>query len=267
MNARKLIDQYLRGGRVPWSPGYGEYRMAYMDSLLADPDVLDAFGRNAPLAPGHGFRVDERSVEYPWAFSRLPASGPRVLDAGSTLNYPNLLAHPRLHSRTVVICNLVHDYRAPNRNVRYVTADLRLAPFPDDAFDTVVCISTLEHIGLETEVFGAPTAALGGADRALSELRRVLRSGGRLLVTVPYGIPGTFRWFRQYDERAVADLIAQFAPQAVERAYFRYLPEGWVRASAAESATCEYFDIHTTPQFGPDFAAAARAVACLSLEK
>jgi SAM-dependent methyltransferase len=267
MTARRLIDAYIRGGRIPWSTGYGEYRMAYIDSLLADASALDTFRRNAPLARGHGFRVDERAVEYPWVFARLSSTGTRVLDAGSTLNYPNMLRHPRLASHTVIICNLVHDYRAPNRNARYVTADLRLTPFPDEAFDVVVCISTLEHVGLETEVFGARMAAFGGADRALFELHRVLRPGARLLVTVPFGQPGIYKWFRQYDAAAVSELIDRFAPRSVESAYFRYLPEGWVLSSADECGSCEYFDIHATPRFDSDYAAAARAVVCLSLQK
>ncbi len=48
-------------------------------------------------------------------------------------------------------------------------------PFSDDAFDCIVAIDVLEH--------------LDGDQRFLGELRRVLCSGGRLIVTVPNGDP------------------------------------------------------------------------------
>ncbi len=44
-------------------------------------------------------------------------------------------------------------------------------PLPDNAFDLVLCAETLEHVR--------------DVQRLLSELRRVLRSGGRLAVTTP----------------------------------------------------------------------------------
>jgi SAM-dependent methyltransferase len=48
-------------------------------------------------------------------------------------------------------------------------------PFGDGEFDCIVCIDVLEH--------------LDGDQRLLGELRRVLRSGGRAIVTVPNGDP------------------------------------------------------------------------------
>jgi SAM-dependent methyltransferase len=54
-----------------------------------------------------------------------------------------------------------------------VVADVRSLPFDDDAFDGVLSTSTLDH-------FAEPASI----DRSLHELRRVLRPGGRLLLTL-----------------------------------------------------------------------------------
>lgn len=58
-------------------------------------------------------------------------------------------------------------------------ADLHLTgadnlPFPDERFDCVTCIEVLEHIPAKQRA------------RALQEMRRVLREGGRLILRVPH---------------------------------------------------------------------------------
>ena len=40
----------------------------------------------------------------------------RVLDAGPTLNYPELLEHPVLADRDVIICDLAHGWRGWRRH-------------------------------------------------------------------------------------------------------------------------------------------------------
>jgi len=60
--------------------------------------------------------------------------------------------------------------RLPDAELVRVDPDEPL-PFPDNTFDLVACIETLEHIR--------------DVQLALSEIRRVLRPGGRLALTTP----------------------------------------------------------------------------------
>ncbi len=55
--------------------------------------------------------------------------------------------------------------------VTYVRADLTKIPFPAETFDVVTCVSVLEHM--------PPPARTSG----LTEMARVLRPGGRLILT------------------------------------------------------------------------------------
>src|SRR6185437_14138227 len=69
-----------------------------------------------------------------------------------------------------------------------IVADVRSLPVPDGAFDLVFCISTLEHVGRDNDVYAvdAPREHEGD-EAALRELRRALADDGRLLVSVPTG--------------------------------------------------------------------------------
>jgi hypothetical protein len=85
------------------------------------------------------------------------------------------------------------------------------------------------------------------------------------LITVPFGKWQNHGWTLQFDSRGVQQIIRSFGGTLQEWHWYRYLPEGWVTATPEECAGCEYFNIHATAAFGPDCAAAARAVACLCL--
>jgi SAM-dependent methyltransferase len=56
---------------------------------------------------------------------------------------------------------------------RVRTGSVTALPYPDNHFDRALCLDVLEHLTFEEQ------------PRALAELRRVLRPGGELLVSVP----------------------------------------------------------------------------------
>ncbi len=68
----------------------------------------------------------------------------------------------------------------PGAAARTVRGDATAMPFPTASFDAVIAAEVLEHIRLD--------------QRALSEIARVLRPGGRLAVTVPAWLPERICW-------------------------------------------------------------------------
>ena len=262
-----LIGLYLAAGRAPWSTGYDVYRNAELARVVTDDALLDRFRENFPLPPAYGLGLDERIVEYPWVLSRLNAGPERLLDAGSTLNYPYLLNLPLLAAKTIVILTLASSHLEARPNVSYLFDDLRNALVRDAAIETIVCISTLEHIGLDnTRLYTSDgryaERDLSGFRPAILEMVRMLAPGGRLLLTVPFGRAEDHGWLQQFDADGLDRIAEAFGAPPTERTFFRYHPKGWRLADAADCADASYFDVHAGGPPAPDGAAAARAVAC-----
>ncbi len=261
---------YMQGGLLPWSVGYWNYRNEYIRDVVLDLGRLNAFTVPDALPSSYGQRLDERVVEYPWTLARMPDGSGLVLDAGSTLNFDFLVTHPGLRGKKIVIYNLAPEGMLSLPNVSYLYGDLRETILKDSAFDVVVCISTLEHIGMNNTLLYTADTHFQESDThayraVLQEFRRVLKPGGKLLLTVPYGRYENHGWLQQFDAERVADVIAAFGGTQSSITYYRYLPDGWHLATKDECADCRYFDFHATKQYEPDYAAAARAVACIEM--
>ena len=186
-------------------------------------------------APATG---DERAIEIPWALARYDGEG-HVLDIGYAFAEPAYLAGlVTLGAIDLVGIDLA---TADVPGLRSVVADVRALPFSDASFDLAFCISTLEHVGRDNEVYDVDAERDDAGDEAaLRELHRVLTKDGRLLVSVPTGEHDDQGWQIQ---RTPEDWIAVF-----ERAGFivyedeLYLraANGWRRASLAEASTARY---------------------------
>jgi SAM-dependent methyltransferase len=210
------------------TPEYGPARRRTIEDALGDPDLLARFRSGARLPAGYGAGLDERVVEYPWLLAHH-RGGPS-LDAGSTLNHDYVLdrvlpALAPLHVTTLrPEASAFHE-----RGVSYVYADLRDLPLRDRRFATVICASTLEHVGMDNTRYGGAAARADDPDaevwRAVSELVRVAAPGGAILVTVPYGRSEDHGWFRQLD-RAGIDAIASGLGGATVTVYVS-TPAGW----------------------------------------
>lgn len=178
-------QQYVRAGLR---------RMPTRDWLLQGPDY-------------------SRAVEYPLAARLLEArAGHTLLDvgAGRRAEFSQHAAQAGLRVTAIDLRDDIGAELPPGTGIEVVSADATQLPFADETFDRIAAISTIEHIP-------------DGDDRAMAELARVLKPGGRLVVSVPfnplrsgtiskrgdvYGRSGEKVFFEHlYDEQLLQDRI------------------------------------------------------------
>ncbi len=187
------------GRFLNWAEGHEGY--AAQAGLWFNPPVALDYRPGAVAAR----QVNERIVEQPFVFAALAGLTPpaRVLDVGGSESTVGLSLAALGHDVTVV------DPRGyPLAHPRLTAAACRLDQL-DPAlagFDAAVALSALEHFGLG----GYGEAPGGRLDlAALETLRtRLLRSGGLLALTVPFGAPRVDEFERVYDRPGLDALLA-----------------------------------------------------------
>lgn len=245
---------------------YGHYKERQLKRALQLPST------SQQLPPRYGRWLDERLVEYPWMLSRLPEVAGNLLDAGSTLNHRLILQQPPLRNKKITIITLAPEAQCFWREgISYVFGDLRRTYFRDGAFDYLVCLSVLEHVGLDNRRYDP---ASGTAERdpdaylaAVEEFRRVLRPGGTCLITVPFGKYQLRSWLQIFDSVSVERIVSTFRPSKHNIEHYRYTQmEEWERCTQDEAADAPYFDLSSDVPW-PKCPAGAGAVACMDLTK
>jgi SAM-dependent methyltransferase len=187
--------------------------------------------------------VDSRAIEIPWVLARCRGER-RVLDVGYAFAEPAyLLALAGLGAERLVG---VDRARAEVPGLESVEADVRALPFDDASFDLVLCVSTLEHVGTDTSVYGLEDERdERGMERALGELRRVLAGDGRALLTLPLGEPGDHGWYVQLDLPGWRALFAGTGFGVHEEDAYGLGEQGW---HAVEPASARLLCVELRPR-------------------
>ncbi len=247
--------------RRPWMKKFYN-KFGYIKKAIDNPEIMRKFKNSEFLPKKYGFNLDERVVEYPWVLSRIPQDSKRLLDAGSALNFREILDSPCLNNREITIAGLVPEKECFSRaNLSYVFGDMRNLPFENGYFDYIVCISTLEHIGMDNILYIKNAEYRenkpGDFKKVVLELNRVLKYGGKLFITVPFGKHQGFGWFQQFDSNLIREIINIFNPEKSEISYYKYFnKDGWNISNKNDCRNAEYLT-----------GISAQAVACLELVK
>lgn len=216
------------GRFLNWAEGHEGYA-AQADLWFNPPVALDH--RPGAVAVR---QVNERIVEQPFVFAGLAGlePGSRILDVGGSestvalslagLGYEVTVVDPRGYP-------LAHPLvRSPGCRLDQLDPAL-------DEFDGAVCLSAIEHFGLGAYADPSRPAQNARLDlAALAELRRRLRPGGVLALTVPFGAVARVDDFeRVYDNDGLAELLAGWRVTRA-RAAWQVDPLTWIEGSLKE---------------------------------
>jgi SAM-dependent methyltransferase len=150
----------------------------------------EAAERHQPFAPPHVFtsaphqpemEVSEHIIESIFVHTRLPRPPARILDLGCAES-ANAVEMAGLGFE--VVGADARDMTLQHPGLRVVRTDIGSLPFGDGSFDVVVSLSAISRLGLDR--CGPPPGRTTDA-QVIAEVRRVLRPGGRFIMTVPFG--------------------------------------------------------------------------------
>ncbi|MCK5320170.1 DUF268 domain-containing protein [Candidatus Parcubacteria bacterium] len=144
----------------------------------------------------------DRNLEYPWMIKNINITKGELLDVGSTAC--DLLYE--LLPETIEINGInLNKQTAKNNKIKLSQGDIRNTGYQNDYFDCITCISTLEHIGVSGRYNSDNDH--DGDIKAMQEMKRILKPGGILLVTVPYGTKDVLPINKLYNKNRIEKLF------------------------------------------------------------
>ena len=184
----------------------------------------------------------ERSIEYDFVARNFSPTKNRmrILDVGSERSELTRIISTFGLQYKWEVCGIdisklgrvVEDKRT---SPLLVQMDARYMGFRNNLFDIVLCISIFEHLGIE--LLDQPIDKISSARsdvKALSDIFRILRKGGRVLFTVPYiddKMPGYATNCRIYNAQMISKLTRSFKINKKE--FYIYVNGIWRRSERA----------------------------------
>lgn len=261
----KIYFYILRGRKLGGKGSYS-FGIKYISNVLSNKELMAKFASGESLPKGFGVNLSERVVEIPWVLSKISPNNRRILDAGSALNHGYIFEKGFLKDKSLVCVTLAPEESNYNHlGISYVYDDLRTLPFKDNYLDTIISISTIEHIGMDSSIYTKnPKYFKKKNDSfidAIEEFHRVLKPEGVIMMTIPFGKYQDLIWLQQFDKYYLDKLVKAFKGKIIEETYFKYTFSGWNLSRKEECEESEYIQ-----QDKPTFAMAS-SVVCLMMKK
>lgn len=184
--------------------------------------------------------LNERIIEIPFAIDALSAvsKSAKILDLGCMESVlPLFLAS--LGYQVTGFDFRKYPYRVPN--FEFVQGSILELSFENNLFDAVTCVSTIEHIGVG--FYNDPKDILSPDIKGMSEIKRVLKPKGLLVLTVPFGKALMNNQQRIYDQSGLGALLKGFSVNEIK--FFKNVPAAkgnnyWARIQQAEAESLQY---------------------------
>ncbi|MFW9973309.1 MAG: class I SAM-dependent methyltransferase [Candidatus Odinarchaeota archaeon] len=166
-------------------------------------------------------QINERIVEIPFLYKNLDFHKMnKILDLGCVGSKISL----QLSSLGYQVVGV--DYRPfifKHKNLKFIQGNFFDIDLANESFDCVICISTIEHIGLPAYNIDPFEH---GDKKAIEKIYNLLKRGGKLILTVPFGKATVNQFERNYDQKSLEQLIERFTIQ--EFKIYERSKSGWI---------------------------------------
>jgi SAM-dependent methyltransferase len=209
------------------------YRISSSFGIKLFSKFFPEYFASEPLSPS------ERYLEYPFVVKNLPKLPARILDVGSSGCYfPLILAAFGYETFSIDIRPYPILNKIAFKNFTFFREDIRQSHFADNFFDAVTAISTIEHIGLGGRYGMAED--IDADENTVREMERVLKPGGVLLITLPYGKGKIIRPFHIIYDKKRIDKITGQGLLVEEIKYYMHDQKGdWVSCTEEEAGVID----------------------------
>lgn len=188
--------------------------------------------------------ISERLVEYPFLQRNLisTTTKARILDVGSAEPRMALSIGKHNISNSDIACIDINQIAPENTEFfAFLRMDSRNLGFRDELFDQIICISTIEHIGIPSAI--SETFDVDGDIKTISECYRVLKKGRTVILTLPYSdIKEQKKEYRIYDRISLDNLISIFS--IIKKEFYLYNGGKWSKCdnqSVIDIGSDEYY--------------------------
>ncbi len=179
-------------------------------------------------------RYFDRDLEYPWTLENINIKKGKLLDIGSTVG--EMLYE--LLPKEIEVNTLNINPQPENKNIKQHNGDIRKTEFKDNTFNCITCVSTLEHIGVEGR-YGVQYDKEGDI-KAMKEMLRILKPGGRLILTVPYGAKDVLPINKLYNKKRTDELFKGYKVVKKEYMKFNSRFKLWFKVNEEEAAKTKW---------------------------
>jgi hypothetical protein len=148
----------------------------------------------------------DRDIEWSWISANIPDGPGEALDFGPGASFSGLIAAQRGFTVTAVDLEPV-KWLYTHEKLNFIQGDILKVELPAEHFDLVINCSTVEHVGLAGR-YGTKENKADGDLLVMAHLRDLMKSGGKMLLTVPAGRDAVYSpWHRVYGNERLPKLI------------------------------------------------------------
>ncbi len=250
------LNRRFEGGQLKgFMPAYVVNRDKAIESLLSEITANGEFNSKLLERPELA-QFDERVVEYAKSWQIINELrenfGSTLCDVGCVLNNELIKSHLVEHTSFHAFANPALEKLVYDKNFAYFLGDIRTMNIPPVwSFDCVTCLSTLEHLGMDNTRYGGDCADFEGeienpqrfAIEGLLSVKRLVATGGKLMLSVPFGPFEYVKVFGQpekpiyytFDQDRLNDLVSVLDNFEVKISIYYVIKEkGWYLGTVSD---------------------------------